>query len=66
MSPPIARKAIEYFAKSGPSSSLAAHEKEIIAGVVEGLSYNTIAARLNISPEIVRQQIKNIYTKLQG
>jgi len=55
MSPPIARKVMEYFAKTKPPSSLMAHEKEIVTGVVEGLSYKMIAARLNIAPETVRQ-----------
>jgi len=66
MSPPIARKVLEHFAKTKPPLSLTAPEKEIVTGVVEGLSYKMIAARLNISPETVRQQIKNIYTKLQS
>jgi len=66
MSPPIARKVLEHFAKTKPPSSLTAPEKEIVAGMVEGLSYKMLAARLNISPEAVRQQIKNIYTKLQS
>lgn len=68
MSPQIARKVIEYFApgskKQEQVSPLSAKEKEIVVGLVDGLSYKLIADRMNISIETVRFHIKNIYRKL--
>jgi DNA-binding NarL/FixJ family response regulator len=67
MSPQIARKVIEYFAPgetSAPSSPLSPREKEIVIGLVDGLSYKLIADRMNISSDTVRFHIKNIYKKL--
>jgi DNA-binding NarL/FixJ family response regulator len=67
MSPQIARKVIEFFSqRSKPKneSPLSPKEKEIVIGLVDGLSYKLIAARMNISIETVRFHIKNIYSKL--
>jgi DNA-binding NarL/FixJ family response regulator len=69
MSPQIARKVIEHFAQSNakkkePQSPLSAKEKEIVIGLVDGLSYKLIADRMDISIETVRFHIKNIYRKL--
>lgn len=67
MSPQIARKVIEFFNPAGAKkkeSPLSAKEKEIVIGLVDGLSYKLIAARMNISIETVRFHIKNIYSKL--
>ncbi|MCW5910619.1 MAG: response regulator transcription factor [Cyclobacteriaceae bacterium] len=67
MSPQIARKVIEFFTprnKREAESPLSAKEKEIVIGLVDGLSYKLIADRLNISIETVRFHIKNIYRKL--
>ena len=67
MSPHIARKVVDFFHPkiSGlPESPLTDREKEIIAGMVDGLSYKMIANQLNISIETVRYHIKNIYRKL--
>jgi DNA-binding NarL/FixJ family response regulator len=69
MSPQIARKVIEHFgnpagAKKKVESPLSAKEKEIVVGLVDGLSYKLIADRMNISIETVRFHIKNIYRKL--
>lgn len=67
MSPQIARKVIEHFNpanKPGPQSPLTAKEKELVVGLVDGLSYKMIAERMNISVETVRFHIKNIYQKL--
>lgn len=67
MSPQIARKVIDFFsqqAKPKKESPLSAKEKEIVIGLVDGLSYKLIAARMNISIETVRFHIKNIYSKL--
>ncbi len=67
MSPQIARKVMEYFqtGKKEPSKSpLTAKEKEIVLGLVNGLSYKMIAGQACISLETVRSHIKNIYKKL--
>jgi DNA-binding NarL/FixJ family response regulator len=68
MSPQIARKVIEHFhedrARHKPDSPLTSREKEIVLGLVDGLSYKMIADRTSISLETVRTHIKNIYKKL--
>jgi DNA-binding NarL/FixJ family response regulator len=67
MSPQIARKVIEYFhpPKNEKSESLLTEkEKEIVLGLVDGLSYKMVAAQSFISVETVRTHIKNIYKKL--
>jgi DNA-binding NarL/FixJ family response regulator len=67
MSPQIARKVIEYFnpnTRKKEESILSLKEKEIVVGLVDGLSYKLIADRMNISIETVRFHIKNIYRKL--
>jgi DNA-binding NarL/FixJ family response regulator len=66
MSPIIARKVVDYFApKRTYNEPLTAKEQQVIAAMVDGLSYKMIAARLGVSLETVRQHIKNIYRKLQ-
>ncbi len=68
MSPEIARKVIERFRPttlSPPDSGLTDREKEIVGGLVDGLSYKMIADRMIISIHTVRVHIKNIYKKLQ-
>jgi DNA-binding NarL/FixJ family response regulator len=68
MSPQIARCVIEFLAeKKGTTkgeSSLSDREKEIVVGLVDGLSYKLIADRMSITIETVRFHIKNIYKKL--
>ena len=68
MSPQIARKVIDYFRhdkSSKKKSILTEREREIVMGLVDGLSYKMIADRACISLETVRSHIKNIYSKLQ-
>jgi DNA-binding NarL/FixJ family response regulator len=66
MSPAIARKVMDYFApKRTYNEPLTAKEQQVVAAMVDGLSYKMIAARLGITLETVRQHIKNIYRKLQ-
>jgi DNA-binding NarL/FixJ family response regulator len=66
MSPIIARKVVDYFApKRTYNEPLTAKEQQVIAAMVDGLSYKMIAIRLGITLETVRQHIKNIYRKLQ-
>ena len=67
MSPPIARKVMEHFhtgRKKQVTSPLTDKEKEIVQGLVDGLSYKMIADSASISIETVRSHIKNIYKKL--
>lgn len=67
MSPPIARKVMEHFhagRKRKVISPLTDKEKEIVQGLVDGLSYKMIAGSASISIETVRTHIKNIYKKL--
>lgn len=67
MSPQIARKVIEFFRtekKLETETSLTDKEKEIVLGLVDGLSYKMIADRLFVTIETVRTHIKNIYKKL--
>lgn len=67
MSPQIARKVMEHFyaGKKRPEKSpLTEKEKEIVLGLVDGLSYKMIADNGCISIETVRTHIKNIYKKL--
>ena len=67
MSPPIARKVMEHFhagRKRLVTSPLTDKEKEIVQGLVDGLSYKMIAGSASISIETVRTHIKNIYKKL--
>jgi DNA-binding NarL/FixJ family response regulator len=66
MSPAIARKVVEYFApRRTYKEPLTAKEQQVIAAMVDGLSYKMIADRLSVTLETVRQHIKNIYRKLQ-
>lgn len=66
MSPSIARKVAESFhVKKKIEVSLSPREKEIVHGIIEGLSYKLLALKLNISIDTVRKHIKSIYKKLQ-
>jgi DNA-binding NarL/FixJ family response regulator len=67
MSPQIARKVMEFFhekQQQPEESVLTTKEREIVLGLVDGLSYKMIAGQSNISIETVRTHIKNIYKKL--
>jgi DNA-binding NarL/FixJ family response regulator len=67
MSPQIARKVINHFQtapKKEKASPLTDKEKEIVMGLVDGLSYKMIAEKAFVSIETVRSHIKNIYKKL--
>lgn len=71
-SPVIARKALNLFSKFAANASLAAEiktplsdrETEVLKGLVDGDDYRHIAARMDVSPNTVRNHISNIYTKL--
>jgi DNA-binding NarL/FixJ family response regulator len=71
MSPSIARRVLNmlqqgYQNKKAPSEeyNLTPREKEVLSGIVNGLSYKMIGFELNISYETVRSHIKKIYEKL--
>lgn len=65
----IAKKVMEYFQKkpSVPNMedfSLTKREHEILALLIDGLSYKEIAANCVISTETMNSHVKNIYQKL--
>jgi len=65
MSPSIAKLVVQFFGpKKAPESGLTPRENDIVKGLVDGLSYKLIAARLDISIHTVRQHIRSIYRKL--
>jgi DNA-binding NarL/FixJ family response regulator len=71
MSGPIARKVVESFAPKAPAPaadtvSLTAREREIVAGLAEGLLYKEIGEKLGIGISTVRTHLQNIYGKLQA
>jgi DNA-binding NarL/FixJ family response regulator len=67
ITPAIAKKVIEYFrpGRRAFPETLTNRERDIIDGIVDGLSYKLVADRLGISTETVRTLIKRIYKKLQ-
>lgn len=72
MSPSIARKvlnkmqSVQQYIKpeEAPDYNLTPREKDVLACIVEGLSYKMIADKLFISYETVRSHVKKIYEKL--
>ncbi len=67
MSPSIARKVISHFnpKPKKQNTQLTARQRQIVEGVVEGLSYKMIADKYLISIDTVRDHIKKIYRLLQ-
>lgn len=69
MSPEVARKVITIFRDFRPPEQvdydLTPHEIRILKLLVEGHSYKTAAARLNVTPSTVSFHLKSIYEKLQ-
>lgn len=66
MSPSIARKIANHFIPKNPRKSevLTPRQKEIVQGLVDGLSYKMIGEKLHISHDTVRDHIKRIYRAL--
>jgi DNA-binding NarL/FixJ family response regulator len=72
LSPAIARKVMNklqqipqyILPEQVPDYNLTPREKEVLACIVEGLSYKMIADKLFISYETVRSHMKKIYEKL--
>jgi DNA-binding NarL/FixJ family response regulator len=69
MTASIARKVLSVFQSSQPQPStdyqLSDREREVLAGLVRGLSYKMIADQCSISIDTVRSHIRHIYEKLQ-
>lgn len=71
MSPLVAKKVVAYFsaksalAEESTNEQLTTREQEVAKHLINGDTYKQIAWHLNISPDTVRQHIKNIYRKLQ-
>jgi len=66
MSPSIARKVVEYFSpKEKKETPLTSRQRQIVDGIVDGLSYKMIAEKYMISLDTVRDHIKKIYKILQ-
>ena len=68
MAPFIARRVLEAFklrsAKPSDGEELSVREREVLGLLVEGMNYKTIADKIFISPDTVRNHIRNIYEKL--
>jgi len=67
ISPAIARKVINYFAPRNEKKEelLSNRQKQIVQGIVDGLSYKMIADKYMISINTVRDHIKKIYQALE-
>lgn len=69
MSPEVARKVITLFRDFSPPAKvdydLSPHEIRLLKLLVEGHSYKTAAARLNVTTNTISFHLKNIYEKLQ-
>lgn len=66
MSPKIARKVVMEFQEDGIDEQyiLSPREREIVKEIESGMTYKSIAEKLNISPHTVHTHIKKIYDKL--
>ena len=69
MSPEIARKVVALFRDFRPPErvdyDLSPHELRILKLLVEGHSYKTAAAKLNVTTSTISFHLKNIYEQLQ-
>ncbi len=69
MSPDVARRVVRLFREFRPPEKarhqLTPQESELLRLIVEGHSYKTAAAKLDISVSTVSFHLQNIYTKLQ-
>jgi DNA-binding NarL/FixJ family response regulator len=66
MTPVIARRVFNFFQskKNEGLESLTQREKNVVSGILEGLSYKMIAERNDLSINTVRAHVKRIYKKL--
>jgi DNA-binding NarL/FixJ family response regulator len=66
MTPKIARQVIAFFNQpKNISEQLTDREKDIVNGILDGLSYKLIADRYSIAIDTVRMNVKRIYRKLE-
>lgn len=69
MSPEVARRVITLFRKIRPPDradyDLTPHETRLLSKLVEGHSYKTAAAELDVSVNTVKFHLRRIYEKLQ-
>jgi DNA-binding NarL/FixJ family response regulator len=69
MTPSIAKKVLNRFQQQNPyiqkdDYKLSNREKEVLTGLMKGMSYKMIAAACNISIDTVKFHIKKVYEKL--
>lgn len=69
MNPVVAKRVLGFFSNpqqpENQPSKLTKREKEIVDCLVEGMNYQSIAEKLQISIETIRSHIKVIYPKLE-
>ncbi len=68
MSPSVARKVVAHFQPKPnalDAAALSPRQRDIVQGIVAGLSYKLIAERLGISLDTVRSHIMHIYRALK-
>ncbi|WP_116084668.1 response regulator transcription factor [Tropicimonas sp. IMCC34011] len=68
ISPPIARRIMEHFQRTGPSEeldgSLTRREREVLSLIARGLRIADAALALDVAESTVASHVKNIYRKL--
>lgn len=66
ITPVIARKVFDFFnSQNTVIEDLNDREKQVVKGIVNGLSYKLIAIEYHVSIDTVRKYIKSVYRKLQ-
>jgi DNA-binding NarL/FixJ family response regulator len=66
MTPKIARQVISFFNQpKNISEQLTEREKDVVNGILDGLSYKLIADRHSIAIDTVRMNVKRIYRNLE-
>lgn len=66
ITPVIARKVFDFFnSQNTVVEDLNEREKQVVKGIVNGLSYKLIAIEYHVSIDTVRKYIKSVYRKLQ-
>jgi DNA-binding NarL/FixJ family response regulator len=68
MTPHLARRVVQFFAKPETSAATVSHltpgEKEFLDQLANGYAYKEIADRMNISIDTVRSYVRTVYEKL--
>lgn len=70
-SPGVAEQMVAYFARGGQTAAdvhfpdLTPREREVLELLAQGLTNTAIAERLVLSPKTIRNQVSNIFSKLQ-